>query len=40
MFDEALTRAAHVTPVPGGVGRMTIARLLRNTFMAAASART
>ncbi len=31
-FDEALERASAVTPVPGGVGPMTIAMLLRNTL--------
>nr|WP_315458690.1 bifunctional methylenetetrahydrofolate dehydrogenase/methenyltetrahydrofolate cyclohydrolase FolD [uncultured Sphingorhabdus sp.] len=34
-FDEASTRASHITPVPGGVGPMTIACLLRNTVAAA-----
>jgi len=34
-FDEASTRASHITPVPGGVGPMTIACLLRNTLVAA-----
>jgi methylenetetrahydrofolate dehydrogenase (NADP+)/methenyltetrahydrofolate cyclohydrolase len=34
-FDEALARAAAITPVPGGVGPMTIACLLRNTLEAA-----
>ena len=29
-FEEAKHRAAHITPVPGGVGPMTIAMLLRN----------
>ncbi len=32
---EALERAAFVTPVPGGVGRMTVACLLHNTVAAA-----
>jgi len=33
---EAVSRvAAHVTPVPGGVGPMTIAMLLYNTVLAA-----
>lgn len=36
-YVEALTRAAHVTPVPGGVGPMTIACLLDNTVTAASS---
>ena len=30
-FDEAAAVAGHITPVPGGVGPMTIAMLLRNT---------
>jgi methylenetetrahydrofolate dehydrogenase (NADP+)/methenyltetrahydrofolate cyclohydrolase len=34
-FDEALEVAAGITPVPGGVGPMTIAMLLRNTLVAA-----
>jgi len=34
-FDEAITRASAVTPVPGGVGPMTIACLLGNTLRAA-----
>ena len=34
-FDEAGERAAAITPVPGGVGPMTIAMLLRNTIVAA-----
>lgn len=34
-FDEALKVAGAVTPVPGGVGPMTIACLLRNTVVAA-----
>ena len=32
---EALEQAAFVTPVPGGVGRMTVACLLHNTVVAA-----
>ena len=32
---EAATRAAHLTPVPGGIGPLTIACLLRNTLRAA-----
>jgi len=31
----ALDRAAFITPVPGGVGPMTIAMLLQNTVRAA-----
>ncbi len=34
-FEEARRRAAHITPVPGGVGPMTIAMLLSNTVLAA-----
>jgi methylenetetrahydrofolate dehydrogenase (NADP+) / methenyltetrahydrofolate cyclohydrolase len=34
-FDEALQVAGWITPVPGGVGPMTIAMLLRNTLQAA-----
>jgi methylenetetrahydrofolate dehydrogenase (NADP+) / methenyltetrahydrofolate cyclohydrolase len=34
-FDEAAERAAFITPVPRGVGPMTIAMLLRNTLEAA-----
>ena len=35
-FDEASKIAHFITPVPGGVGPMTIACLLRNTVVAAA----
>ncbi len=34
-YDEALPRASFITPVPGGVGPMTIACLLENTLKAA-----
>jgi len=34
-FDEAAEVASAITPVPGGVGPMTIAMLLRNTIVAA-----
>jgi methylenetetrahydrofolate dehydrogenase (NADP+)/methenyltetrahydrofolate cyclohydrolase len=34
-FDAAAERAALITPVPRGVGPMTIAMLLRNTLLAA-----
>ena len=33
-FNEALKNASAITPVPGGVGPMTIACLLRNTTIA------
>ena len=35
-FEEALQVAGAITPVPGGVGPMTIACLIRNTFISAA----
>jgi methylenetetrahydrofolate dehydrogenase (NADP+)/methenyltetrahydrofolate cyclohydrolase len=34
-FAEAARRASYITPVPGGVGPMTIAMLLKNTLAAA-----
>ncbi len=34
-FERALERAGHITPVPGGVGPMTIAALMKNTLDAA-----
>jgi methylenetetrahydrofolate dehydrogenase (NADP+)/methenyltetrahydrofolate cyclohydrolase len=34
-FAAALTVASAITPVPGGVGPMTVALLLRNTLIAA-----
>ena len=34
-FETAAKRAAFITPVPGGVGPMTIATLLQNTLYAA-----
>jgi methylenetetrahydrofolate dehydrogenase (NADP+)/methenyltetrahydrofolate cyclohydrolase len=34
-FDAARVRASWITPVPGGVGPMTIAMLLANTLRAA-----
>jgi len=33
-FDEVEKKASYITPVPGGVGPMTIAMLLKNTFLA------
>ena len=38
-FDDVATVAGSLTPVPGGVGPMTIACLLRNTALAAAARR-
>ena len=35
-FASAATVAGAITPVPGGVGPMTIACLIRNTFVSAA----
>jgi methylenetetrahydrofolate dehydrogenase (NADP+) / methenyltetrahydrofolate cyclohydrolase len=34
-FDEVAPKCSYITPVPGGVGPMTIASLLRNTLLAA-----
>ena len=34
-FDAVSQIASHITPVPGGVGPMTIAMLLKNTLEAA-----
>ena len=33
-FDECAAKAGWITPVPGGVGPMTIAMLMKNTVMA------
>jgi methylenetetrahydrofolate dehydrogenase (NADP+) / methenyltetrahydrofolate cyclohydrolase len=33
-FDSAATRARAITPVPGGVGPMTVAMLMKNTWRA------
>ena len=38
-FDDCVASAANITPVPGGVGPMTIACLLRNTVLAACARR-
>jgi methylenetetrahydrofolate dehydrogenase (NADP+)/methenyltetrahydrofolate cyclohydrolase len=35
----AVTRAGWITPVPGGIGPMTIAMLLSNTLDAATAAK-
>ena len=37
-FDAASARASLITPVPGGVGPMTIAMLLQNTLRSASRA--
>lgn len=34
-FDEVASKCSYITPVPGGVGPMTIVSLLKNTLMAA-----
>jgi methylenetetrahydrofolate dehydrogenase (NADP+)/methenyltetrahydrofolate cyclohydrolase len=39
-FDAVAPLAGAITPVPGGVGPMTIACLLRNTLLAAGAAQT
>jgi methylenetetrahydrofolate dehydrogenase (NADP+)/methenyltetrahydrofolate cyclohydrolase len=33
-FDAVAEKASAITPVPGGVGRMTIAMLMKNTVQA------
>ena len=33
-FDEVSKKSSFITPVPGGVGPMTIAMLLKNTLIA------
>jgi len=38
-FEEVAKKASYITPVPGGVGPMTIAMLMKNTLEAAARAR-
>jgi methylenetetrahydrofolate dehydrogenase (NADP+)/methenyltetrahydrofolate cyclohydrolase len=35
-FESVSLKASAITPVPGGVGRMTIAMLMKNLAMAAA----
>ena len=37
-FDEVSAKASYITPVPGGVGPMTIAMLMKNTMTAAKKA--
>jgi len=34
-FDEVAPKCSHITPVPGGVGPMTICSLMQNTLLAA-----
>ena len=37
-YENVLQKASHITPVPGGVGPMTVAMLLKNTVTAASMA--
>lgn len=39
-FDAVAPKAAHITPVPGGVGPMTVAMLMHNTLRAFKASRT
>ncbi|STY43138.1 Bifunctional protein FolD [Listeria grayi] len=34
-YDDVVSKAGYITPVPGGVGPMTITMLLANTLRAA-----
>jgi 5,10-methylene-tetrahydrofolate dehydrogenase/methenyl tetrahydrofolate cyclohydrolase len=34
-FEPVAQKAGHITPVPGGVGPMTVAMLLKNTLRSA-----
>ena len=34
-FQEVSKKASHITPVPGGIGPMTVAMLMENTVNAA-----
>lgn len=34
-FDGVVEKAGYITPVPGGVGPMTVAMVMRNTLLAA-----
>jgi methylenetetrahydrofolate dehydrogenase (NADP+)/methenyltetrahydrofolate cyclohydrolase len=38
LFEEVAPKCSHITPVPGGVGPMTIASLLQNTLLASRKA--
>ncbi len=38
-FDNVKQKAAYITPVPGGVGPMTVAYLMKNTVLAASKKR-
>lgn len=39
-FEEVEPKASHITPVPGGVGPMTIAALLHNTLIASQNSKS
>jgi len=39
-YDEVAPKSSFITPVPGGVGRMTIAALLNNTMLAKAQVKS
>jgi methylenetetrahydrofolate dehydrogenase (NADP+)/methenyltetrahydrofolate cyclohydrolase len=39
-FEQAAERAAYITPVPGGVGPMTVAILMKNTLESAVHRQT
>lgn len=39
-FDKACERASFITPVPGGVGPMTVAMLMENTYTAYLNSKT
>ncbi|NJW55384.1 bifunctional 5,10-methylene-tetrahydrofolate dehydrogenase/5,10-methylene-tetrahydrofolate cyclohydrolase, partial [Salinimicrobium sp. CDJ15-91] len=39
-FENVSKKASYITPVPGGVGPMTIAMLLKNTLLARETHRT
>jgi methylenetetrahydrofolate dehydrogenase (NADP+)/methenyltetrahydrofolate cyclohydrolase len=35
LFEEVAPKTSYITPVPGGIGPMTIVSLLKNTLLAA-----
>jgi len=34
-FNEVAPKCSHITPVPGGVGMLTVVALLKNTLLSA-----
>jgi len=34
-YEDVLDKAGRITPVPGGVGPMTVAMIIQNTFISA-----